>query len=80
LIEKALIDLNIAPGSFRNFVLEEFDWIDKNLVEKEKRRASTRRKNKSIKLYGYDIDEKMVNIARQNIENAGLEEYIFVQQ
>ncbi len=80
LIEKALIDLNIAPGSFRKFVFEEFDWIDKNLVQKERRRASTRRKDKSIKLYGYDIDERMVNIARQNIENAWLIDYIVVQQ
>ena len=80
LIEKALIDLNIAPGSFRKFIFEKFDWIDKTIVEKERRRASTRIKNKSLKFFWFDIDDDMVEIAKQNIKNAWLEKFIFVEK
>jgi len=80
LIEKAMIDLNIAPWSFRNFAFEKFHWIDKNLLEKEKWRAGTRRKEKDIKFVGYDIDSQMVEIAKQNVKKAGLEKYIHIEQ
>ena len=80
LIEKAMIDLNIAPWLWRKFVFEDFGWIDKNLIEKERWRASTRKKDKMLNLIGFDIDPKMVQLANQNIKNAGLEKYIKVTQ
>ena len=76
LIEKALIDLNIAPWAFRNFLFEKFNWIDSSLIEKERRRASTRKKEKTLNLIGSDIDEKILQIAQQNVKNAKLEKYI----
>ena len=80
LIEKALIDLNIAPWSFRNFLFEEFSWIDKNLIEKEKWRAKTRIKEKKLSSFASDIDKNMVEIAKENIKSAWLEKYIKVEQ
>jgi putative N6-adenine-specific DNA methylase len=79
-IEKAMIDLNIAPGLKRNFIFEKFDWIDLNILEKEKWRAQTRQKNKELKFFAYDIDEQMVNITKENIKNAWLEKYVEVCQ
>lgn len=79
LIEKALIDLNIAPGTFRNFIFEKFNWIDPNLLKKEKWRASTRIKTKKLNFYGYDISSTAIQIAQENIKNAWLEEFIKLQ-
>ena len=80
LIEKALIDLNIAPGSFRHFLFEQFDWIEKSLIKKERWRASTRVKDKKLEFFWYDIDEKMVQIALENVKKAGLEDVIKIKQ
>ncbi len=80
LIEKALIDLNIAPGGFRNFIFEHFDWLDKNIFEKEKWRASTRKKDKKLNFIWYDIDETILQIAKDNVKNAWLENYIKIEK
>ena len=80
LIEKAMIDKNIAPWIFRNFLFEKFDWVDKNILEKERWRAKTREKNINCKYFWFDIDENMVLIARQNIKKAGLENFIKVEK
>jgi len=80
LIEKAMIDLNIAPWLKRNFLFEKFNWVDKNILEKEKWRAGTRRKEKNLLYFWYDIDPSMVEIARENIKNAGLEKYIKIEK
>lgn len=80
LIEKALIDLNIPPWIFRNFIFEEFSWLDKTLLEKEKFKAKLRRKNKNLNFVGYDIDYKMVEIAQNNVKKAWLENFIKIQQ
>lgn len=80
LIEKAMIDLNIAPGLKRNFLFEEFNWIDKNILEKERWRARTRQKERNLNFFWFDIDKNMVNISWENIKNAWLENYIKVSQ
>lgn len=80
LIEKALIDLNIAPGSFRKFIFEEFDWIDKKLVEKERWRASTRIKDRKFNFFGFDIDDNVIAIAKENVKSAGLDKMIKIEK
>lgn len=76
LIEKAMIDLNIAPWLFRKFAFENFSWFDKDLLEKEKRRARTRQKDKKINLIWTDIDKHMLKIAKENAKNAWVSKYI----
>ena len=76
LIEKAMIDLHIAPGLFRNFAFENFDWVDKNILEKEKRRAKTRQKEKNLEFIGTDIDSHILEIAQNNAISAGVDKYI----
>jgi len=80
LIEKALIDLNIAPWMYRNFIFENFDWIDKNKIEKEKWRAWTRKKEKELKFFWYDIDKNILEIAKDNVKNAWLDKYIKIEK
>lgn len=79
LIEKAMIDLNIAPWLLRNFIFESFPWFDKNLLEKEKWRAKTRQKDKKLNIIWSDIDKNILNIAKENIKNAGLDKYILLK-
>jgi len=76
LIEKAMIDLNIAPWLFRKFDFESFSWFDSNLLEKEKRRARTRQKDKKLNLIWTDIDENILKIAQVNAKNAWVSEHI----
>jgi putative N6-adenine-specific DNA methylase len=71
-----MIDLHIAPGLFRNFDFENFDWIDKNILEKEKWRAKTRQKDKKLEFIGTDIDSKILKVAQNNAISAGVDKYI----
>lgn len=75
-IEKAMIDLNIAPWLFRNFAFENFSWFDKELLEKEKWRAKTRQKDKKLDLIWTDIDKNVLDIAKENAKNAWVSEHI----
>lgn len=80
LIEKALEELNIAPNLKRNFAFENFVFFDSNLLEKERRRASTRRKNKQLYLKWTDIDPRMISIAQENANAAWVWEFIKFQK
>jgi len=72
-IEAALIGHNIAPGFNRDFACESFAWVDPNL-SKEMRAKADSQANYDIELdiWGYDIDGKMIEIAKQNALEAGL--------
>lgn len=71
-IEAALIAKNIAPGIFRNFSFEHFDWIDPNLLNLEKQAAYSKVNNNFCEIIGGDINPKMINIAHINAHNAGV--------
>ncbi len=76
-IEAALIAKNIAPGINRKFVSEYWSFIDKNLW-KEARQEAKDKENKDFvaEIYGYDIDEKAIEIAQENAEKAGVADCI----
>ncbi len=76
LIEKAMIDLHIAPWLFRHFDFENFDWFDSNLLEKEIWRAKTRQKTKQLNLIWTDIDKYVLKIAKENAKNAWVDKHI----
>jgi len=76
LIENAMIDLHIAPWLFRNFMFENFDWVNKNNLEKEKWRAKTRQKDKNLNFIGTDIDPHILKIAQNNAISARVDKYI----
>ena len=80
LIEAAMIMQNIAPGLFRNFVAETWPTIGPDVFEQVKEGAERSIKNKDIKLIGYDIDGRMLKIARSNSQKAGVAKYIEFQK
>lgn len=80
-IEAALIGHNIAPGIGRTFVSESWPNIDKSLW-KAARKEALESENRSIKLriYGTDIDEDVLSLARYHVKEAGVEDSIHFQR
>lgn len=81
-IEAAMMAANIAPGMNRSFTAEEWthlissrEWYD---AVDEAREQITMDVNTDIQ--GYDIDDSMVSIARQNAKLAGVEQMIHFQK
>ena len=72
-IEAALIGHNIAPGFNRDFACESFAWVDPKLAQMVRDKADSQA-NYDIELdiWGYDIDGKMIEVAKQNALEAGL--------
>ncbi|MCR8968674.1 class I SAM-dependent RNA methyltransferase [Facklamia sp. 7083-14-GEN3] len=81
LIEAALMGRNIAPGLNRSFAAEKWDFFNPEVWQKEKTKAR-QEINHEVKLniFGSDIDGRMIEIAKQNAENAGVREDITFKQ
>ncbi len=80
-IEAALIGRNIAPGINRSFISEEWDMIPKDLWKKVKKEAyEVMEYDREIEIYGYDIDGRVVKIAMNNAEEAGVEDCMHFQR
>lgn len=77
-IEAALMMTNCAPGLARHFACEQFDILsDKTVIKEEKERAySMINYDSAFEAYGSDIDENVLEIARQNAERAGVDDRI----
>ncbi|HBY20949.1 MAG: N-6 DNA methylase [Clostridiales bacterium GWE2_32_10] len=81
LIEAAMIGLNIAPGLNRKFVFENWSQMNKEELKSIKKQAFNAIKNDlDFKIQGYDTDEQVLKIARENAENAGVADYIHFQK
>ena len=80
-IEAAMIGMNIAPGFNRDFSFEEWNWVDADLVQKVRDEAEEKA-NYDIELdiSGFDIDGRMIEIAKKNAEEAGLGDVIKLKQ
>jgi len=80
-IEAALKGLNIAPGLKRSFVSEKWFRIPEKLWDRARQEAQDSIKyDNDIRIQGYDIDDKVIKIARSNAKKAGVEDYIHFQQ
>lgn len=75
-IEAALIGRNIAPGISRNFISEQWDIIPSALWEQARKHARNSIKSIDFKIHASDIDGRVLKIARQNAEKAGVIENI----
>lgn len=81
-IEAAMMAANIAPGMNRHFLSES--W--KHLIPKKMWYDAVDEANEEVNLLvetdiqGYDIDSKMVEIARANAKMAGVDKLIHFQQ
>ena len=77
LIEAAMMGINMAPGLNREFISEKWRMMDKKIWWDVRKEAYDKiDESTPFKKYVYDIDEEAINIARENAELAGVEDYI----
>ncbi|PSL51359.1 putative N6-adenine-specific DNA methylase [Salsuginibacillus halophilus] len=80
-IEAALIGQNIAPGSFRSFASEAWDWIDNQLYNQAREEAEDAADyDRKLSILGTDIDHQMVELATYNAEEIGLQDVVSFKQ
>lgn len=80
-IEAALIGHNIAPGFNREFLCEAWDWADKAVFEKVRADADLAADyDVKLDISGYDINGRMIEIAKANAEEIGLGDSITFKQ
>lgn len=80
-IEAALIGCNIAPGLKRNFAFENWDWVDKGIVKQAREQAQAAiKKDVDLDISGYDIDGSMIEIAKENAVQAGVQDIVNFKQ
>ena len=77
LIEAAMKGINMAPGMNREFISESWRTMDKKIWWDVRREAYAKLdEDTQYKIYGYDIDDEALEIARENAEIAGVSDYI----
>lgn len=80
LIEAAMIGANMAPGLNREFIAEGWtNFIDKKLWSKVADEAIAAERTPDMNIQGYDLDFRVLKIARENAELAGVADYIHFQ-
>lgn len=68
LIEAALYEKNVAPGIMRDFVSKDWKILKDYWPKKNKRNLNIKVNN----LFGYDIDEEIIKVAKENAIRAGI--------
>ena len=81
-IEAAMMAAKMAPGSGRKFLAEEWNNVIQGQFWKlaADEAASMVDMNVETDIQGYDIDDKMVSIARENAKAAGVDKLIHFQR
>lgn len=80
-IEAAMLALNMAPGLKRDFAFEAWPWFDAEILKQEKALAQKQvRTDLDLDIQGFDIDGRMVEIAKRNALAAGLSDVIKYKQ
>lgn len=72
-IEAVLIGQNIAPGFNRSFISEDWDWMNEEMWEEVRAEADEAADyDIELDILGFDIDQRMVEIAKENALAAGV--------
>lgn len=80
-IEAALIGHNIAPGLNRQFACGKWELAETGVEEKIREEARSKADmSRELDIWGYDIDGRMVEIARRNSAAAGVRSSINLKQ
>ncbi|MER2225584.1 MAG: class I SAM-dependent RNA methyltransferase [Carnobacterium sp.] len=80
-IEAALIGHNIAPGINRSFSCEEWEWFDQSVFEEVRTEAEAAVDHDiELDIMGSDIDGTMIEIAKENANEAGVGSSITFKQ
>lgn len=78
LIEAALMALNVAPGLQRTKFgfMNLLDFNEQAWGEVVQEAIDNEKEELDFKLYGYDIDKKIIDIAKRNAKKAGVLDFI----
>lgn len=81
-IEAAMIAAGMAPGMKRGFTAESWDNLDTKKHFDNAKEDALDRADLSVTtdIQGYDIDDKVVSMARENARMAGVEKLIHLQR
>ncbi len=81
LIEAAMIGANIMPGLKRSFLAEQWEHLlpPRLWTDVREDAASLETPDVKLSLQGYDIDDEVVKVARENAKRAGVEHMIHFQ-
>lgn len=80
-IEAAMIGQNIAPGYNREFISEEWDWMNKSIWDDARVEVEDLANyDQHLEILGTDIDHRMVKIAQDNAMEAGFSDLITFKQ
>lgn len=81
-IEAALLAANIAPGMKRRFTAMDWEEVVPGQIWRDALEEAQEmvRPVSDVDIQGYDIDEKMIAIARENARLAGVEHMIHFQR
>lgn len=74
-IEAAMIGLNIAPGVCRSFAAESFH-LDPSIWSRARDEARSLVKKEPIDVFGYDIDDNVLALAKENAKFAGVGDFV----
>lgn len=79
-IEAAMIGQNIAPGYNREFLSEEWPWINKKIWDQVREEAEDLAKyDQPLDISGFDYDPRMIKVAQENAAGAGFMDLIKFQ-
>lgn len=79
-IEAALKALHIAPGINRSFDCEKWDFFRSTHMKRAREEAKDQElRHRKVQIYGGDISEQAISIARFHARQAGVEEFIRFQ-
>lgn len=81
-IEAAMMAANMAPGMNRGFTAQRWEHVVGKALWQETKEEARDLVDLSVKpdIQGYDIDDKMVSIARENARMAGVDGLIHFQR
>lgn len=81
LIEAVMAALRMAPGMKRAFAFEMWPWFDSEILKRERALAKKQiRTDLDLDIQGFDLDGKMIDIAKRNTLAAGLSDVIKYKQ
>lgn len=76
-IECCMRALNIPSGYFRGFGFENYFFMDKSILDTERRLAGEAIEwDKKVRISGFDIKRKAIQIANHSAREIGLDKYI----
>ncbi|MEZ0482823.1 class I SAM-dependent RNA methyltransferase [Planococcus sp. SSTMD024] len=80
-IEAAMIGQNIAPGYNREFDSEQWPWIGTKIWDEVRAEAEEQADyDQPLNILGTDIDHRMIQIAEENVIEAGFAGIVRLQQ